>query len=189
MPANPEIVIQLPKDRYSGLYKQWVKIVDGLPTDALVRLRLLLLLRAGIVARENLGLPIDDNKAAGEPSEKKSRRKRKKAKSFHTIRCRVDTRMYPDVLDEWRALPRGVRSEVFAEYLRIGMKMTPDELRTTTQTVARNIAWKPAAKLHDLPGAAMPLRGETVIMSDTSDTKAAAATTAKLAENFLTLDD
>lgn len=190
MPANPQIVIMLPKDRYAGLYGQWEKNISGLPSATHVRLRLLLLLRAGILARENLGLPGVEPEAHDRSPEKPSRRKRKlkNAKLFYTIRCRVDPRMYPDVLDEWRALPRGSRSEVFAEYLRIGMKMTPNELRTTAQKITKNIAWQPSTKTHESADVAPPLV-ETMILSDPSDTKATANAAAKLIENFQSLDD
>jgi hypothetical protein len=189
MLGNPQIVIMFPKDRYAGLYDQWMKNIAGLPTDTQVRLRLMLLLRAGMLARENLGLPGSKIEAPSLSSEKKYRRKRKskKSKLFYSIRCRVDTRMYPDVLDGWQALPRGSRSEVFAEYLRIGMKMTPDELRTITQKVTKLFAWKPNTKLPE-PADVAPPRGETVIVTGSSDT-GTAATTAKLVQNFLTLED
>ncbi|MEK7623927.1 MAG: hypothetical protein AAB408_04675 [Patescibacteria group bacterium] len=185
MPANPQIIIMLPRNRYAGLYDQWMKNKEDLSTDTQVRWRLMLLLRAGMFARGNIGLPGPENIVA--QAEKKSRRKTKKSKLFYSIRCRIDTRLYPDILDEWRALPRGSRSEVFAEYLRIGMKMTPDELRDITQKATKNFTWKQNTKIPE-PVNVEP-RGETVIVAGPSDADVAAATTAKIVQNFLTLDD
>ena len=57
MPANPQIIIMLPRNRYAGLYDQWMKNKEDLSTDTQVRWRLMLLLRAGMFARGNIGLP------------------------------------------------------------------------------------------------------------------------------------
>ena len=151
--ANPEIVILLSKDRYSGLYRQWKRSIGALPTRTLVRLRLLLLLRAGMLSREHLGVP---ESATGKPdgvrirTSRRGRKKPRNAESYYAIRCRIDTRLYPDILDEWRALSRGSRSEMFAQYLRIGLQMKPEELRALVQRVTRNIAWIPSTALPEL---------------------------------------
>lgn len=192
MPANPEVVIMLPRARYSGLYRQWEKSIADLPTATHVRLRLLLLLRAGILARENLGVPGAEPETAGKIPKRPSRRKRnpKNAKLFYVIRCRVDPRMYPDILDEWRALPHGTRSEVFAEYLRIGMKMAPDELRATAQQITKKMVWQPNTRLHEpTPASVTQTRAvETMILSDAPDSNAKTAA-AKLRESFSSLED
>lgn len=189
MRANPEIVIRLVKGRYTALYRQWKRSVAGLPTTTQVRLRLLSLLRAGIIRRDNLGVP--ENHAGDSPARAKRRgpsKKRKRPKTYHAIRCRIDPRLYPDVLDEWRALGKRTRSEIFAEYLRIGLGMTPEEVRIAALKVTQNMVWQTGAAVTpaSTPAEAKSPITETMILPDSGKTDNAAI---RMFADFDSLED
>lgn len=189
MPANPEIVILLRKDLYSVLYRQWEQNIKGMKPRTLVSLRLQLLLRVGMLHREHLAATANGSDIPGQTKRVSRRRKARICRSFYSIRCRVDPRIYPDVLDEWRALARGTRSIIFAEYLRIGLQMKPEEIRDAAQKLAKNIVWQPhgASPSRTEPGAGTPsARVESHILADPGKIDNIAA---RLADNFLNPED
>ena len=74
---------------------------------------------------------------------------------------------------------------MFSEYLRIGMQLSPDDLRDAAKRATKNVVWKPNTTGTGPADPGTP-RVETLILTDPDKT---GNTASKLAENFITLDD